>query len=143
MNDVTKRFIEVYTTLINDKIVSNASDFAQKIGVSTSLITEMLKGRSNVGVTTLQNTVKYFHVDVNYILLGEKTAQSDNTPINYQAVKPPGDCTQCEGKDRLIFAQKQTIDAQLTAIDALKKRIEDLSGEDLTSGNNGQKRKVG
>ena len=71
--------MSVYNMLLNEHITTGFKDFASKIGVSTSMITEISKGRSNVGVTALQNTVDLFNVDANWLLTGtgEMTKKSE------------------------------------------------------------------
>lgn len=82
INDVTKRFIEVYNRLITEKKVNGAKDFAKSIGVSTSMMTEISKGRSNVGVTALQNIVLLYEVDSHWLLTGKENAKEEkDNPI--------------------------------------------------------------
>lgn len=71
MNDVTVRFIEVYNYLLSIQVIAGPKDFAEKIGVSTSMITEIIKGRSNVGVKAIQNTVNVFSASPFYLFSGE------------------------------------------------------------------------
>lgn len=71
MNDVTVRFIEVYNYLLSIQVIAGPKDFAEKISVSTSMITEIIKGRSNVGVKAIQNTVNVFSVSPFYLFSGE------------------------------------------------------------------------
>ena len=44
--------------------------FALSVGCSTSMITEISKGRSNVGVSVLQNTVQNYGVSATWLLVG-------------------------------------------------------------------------
>lgn len=62
MNSISLRFKEVLEYLTSSGEVSNNKDFASKIGISTSMITEICKGRSNVGSLTLQNIVLAFPI---------------------------------------------------------------------------------
>ena len=62
MNNISLRFKEVLEYLISSGVVSNNKDFATRIGISTSMITEICKGRSNVGSTALQNIVLTFPI---------------------------------------------------------------------------------
>lgn len=82
INDVTYRFIEVYQELIKYKIIDNKKDFAQKIGVSTSLLTEISKGRSNVGVEAIQNAVKYFPISSEWLLSGNGSMLKQTTDVH-------------------------------------------------------------
>lgn len=82
MNDITSRFIEVYTYLLEQKKVSNPSHFAKMIDISTSMMNEILKGRSNAGINPIQNTVKVFaEINSEWLLIGNgnklKTVEKD------------------------------------------------------------------
>lgn len=70
LNELSVRFLKVLEYLIKEKYVSDNKDFASKISVSASLITEISKGRSNVGLTAIQNTVLMFPVDSDWLLTG-------------------------------------------------------------------------
>lgn len=70
MNDVTDRFIEAYKYLLSAGLIVGPKDFAEKIDVSTSMITEIIKGRSNVGVKAIQNTVKIFSISPFFLISG-------------------------------------------------------------------------
>lgn len=88
INELSKRFLEVLSYLVKAKIVADNKDFASKISVSTSMITEISKGRSNVGLTAIQNTVLVFPINSDWLLTGKGSMfRSDgatdphNTPI--------------------------------------------------------------
>ena len=70
LNELSVRFLKVLEFLIDKKYVSDNKDFATKISVSASLITEISKGRSNVGLTAIQNTVLTFPIDSDWLLTG-------------------------------------------------------------------------
>lgn len=83
MNDVTIRFIEVYNYLLSVKAIIGPKDFAEKIDVSTSMITEIIKGRSNVGVKAIQNSVKTFSVSPFFLFYGEgEMLSKENAYLN-------------------------------------------------------------
>ncbi len=148
MNDITNRFINVYNLLLDTKKVNSASAFAKKIGVSSSLMTEILKGRSNVGLSLIQNTVLEYGVNLNYIILGIGSLFDENMYIS----KEPSlsneniDCNECKLKNQIIESKNQTIEALQAANDAQKRQIELL--ENIVNENNrrvqtgGQKRKT-
>lgn len=73
MADIKTRFMEVYNYLLGKGLVSGYKDFANKISVSTSMITEISKGRSNVGTTAIQNTVSIFPINADWLLTGKGT----------------------------------------------------------------------
>ncbi len=88
MNDITSRFLDVYKYLMENKIVGSLKAFAHEIDVSTSLITEICKMRTNAGITPIQNLVlKYSDIDANWLLTGKgnmlKTS-NDETNSNYK-----------------------------------------------------------
>ncbi len=70
VSDITNRFIETYSCLIEMGQVSDKKEFAQTIGISSSMMTEISKGRSNVGMSAIQNIVKYFSVSAEWLLTG-------------------------------------------------------------------------
>lgn len=82
MNDINKRFSIFYNFLLTEKKVKNASDFARLIEISPSMLTEIAKGRSNIGMTVIQNSVKKFALNADWLLTGDtemiKIKASDN-----------------------------------------------------------------
>ena len=68
--DVSSRFIEVLNELLKRGCLRDKKTFASSVGCSTSMITEISKGRSNVGVSVLQNTVLNFGVSATWLLVG-------------------------------------------------------------------------
>lgn len=50
--------------------VSDKRDFAIKIGISPSMVTEISKGRSNVGTLAIQNIVSIFDINADWLLTG-------------------------------------------------------------------------
>lgn len=72
MNDITNRFLEVYEYLLTQKKIKSNSEFAKKLDISTSLMTEILKKRSNAGINPVQNIVKSFtEISAEWLLTGQ------------------------------------------------------------------------
>lgn len=74
MNDkynLSTRFIEAYNMLLKQNKVSDKKDFASKIGISSSMMTEISKGRSNVGTFAIQNIVTQFDISADWLLTGQ------------------------------------------------------------------------
>lgn len=72
MKNITHRFIEFYEYLISQNIVKNSSSFSKSIQISSSMMNEIRKLRSNVGVKALQNTVaKYDFLNPEWLLIGK------------------------------------------------------------------------
>lgn len=85
VNELSIRFKQAYDHLLDAERVAGHKDFATRIGVSTSMITEIFKGRSNVGATALQNIVIMFDIDGNWLLTGrgEMFIKNDiNSPLD-------------------------------------------------------------
>lgn len=70
-NDVSSRFIAALECLLGNNIVTDKKAFAQKVGISPSMITEIYKGRSAVGTTAIQNIVRVFNISGDWLLTGE------------------------------------------------------------------------
>lgn len=60
MNELTARWIQCYNEIIRRKIVPNAKGFCDRTGLSTSTITEILKGRTGAGAKTINATLAAF-----------------------------------------------------------------------------------
>lgn len=87
MKDVNKRFLEVYNYLLSENFVNNASDMANKIEISSSMMNEILKKRSNAGLKVIQKTVnKFSFINTEWLLTGKgemiKTKNIENTNKN-------------------------------------------------------------
>lgn len=98
-NDVTDRFLDVYNYLVDTKSVINSTDFAKKIGITVSLMSEITHRRSNVGVKAIQNTVINFtQIDSEWLLSGtgsmlkspHKIQKSFSNPDEEWAIKTHG-----------------------------------------------------
>lgn len=57
---ITTRWITIYNELLKRRIVGSAKDFCDMTGLSTSTITEILKGRTGVGQKTITATLTAF-----------------------------------------------------------------------------------
>lgn len=77
-NDISARFIDAYETLLNRKEVSDKRDFATKLGISASMITEISKGRSSVGTLAIQNIVSLFNINADWLLTGRGNMINDS-----------------------------------------------------------------
>ncbi len=71
MNDITIRFLECYNYLKSKNIIFTPKGFANEIDVSTSLITEICKKRTNAGLTPIQNLLNRFsEINSEWLLTG-------------------------------------------------------------------------
>lgn len=88
LNDVTMRFSNTVSWLISNKKAQDKKEIAAILGISTSLMTEISKERSNVGVVPLQNIVTKYGISGDWLLTGEgamlksetSSMASDETP---------------------------------------------------------------
>lgn len=72
INQISTRFIEAYEYLKEKGLIGSKSAFSEAIGVSSSSLTEIFKGRSNVGIKIIQNTVnKFTDIDAEWLLTGK------------------------------------------------------------------------
>lgn len=69
-NDVSARFIEAFEALLGTNKVNDKRDFATKLGISASMVTEISKGRSSVGTSAIQNIVSCFDINADWLLTG-------------------------------------------------------------------------
>lgn len=119
MNEVTKRFIEVYNWLFSEKKISGQKDFASKIGVSSSMITEIIKERSNVGISAIQNTVLTFGINSHWFLTG--FGKKDGIDV----LAEPS----IHYENKIFDAQSVTIETQSETIETQRKYINHLEDE--------------
>lgn len=93
-NEISDRFTTAYNYLIKEELVADNKSFAKAIGVSPSLITEITKGRSNVGVTAIQNIVLVYGISSEWLLTGHgkmtinDTEDKKNLPKATRTTKP-------------------------------------------------------
>ena len=80
-NMISSRFIEAYEQLLNDKKIADKKNFAAKIGISPSMVTEISKGRSAVGTTAIQNIVLEFNISANWLLTGQGNMFNEEKPL--------------------------------------------------------------
>ncbi len=77
---VSTRFLEVYHFLKSNKMVKNQKEFAEKIGISPSMFTEIVNGRSGVGLSAIQNTVLNYNINANWLLTGREHISAETEP---------------------------------------------------------------
>lgn len=115
--ELTSRFIDVYSYLIKEKIINGKTDFAEKLTVSASSLTEIWKGRSNVGIKLIQNTVKLFDfLDTEWLLTGKGRMLKEDSNSTERPHPKATKCSNCEAladklkdKERIIAALEFSI----------------------------------
>lgn len=84
-NDISARFIEAYEALFTRKEVSDKRDFATKLEISSSMVTEITKGRSSVGTSAIQNIVLQFNISADWLLTGRgEMFANESSTLNAQ-----------------------------------------------------------
>lgn len=127
MNELSMRFKQAYDYLLSNGFIAGNKDFAARIGVSTSMITEIFKGRSNVGATALQNIVSVFNIDANWLFTGLGTmvingevVQSDDSAessVYYKMYKEE------KAENKALIKEIGALEQQ---VKTLEKQLEDL-----------------
>lgn len=84
---ISARFIEAYELLRNAGEVNDKRDFALRAGISPSLMTEIYKGRSNVGMQAVQSIVELYGISAHWLLTGEGTPR-DSAPAAAPVMSP-------------------------------------------------------
>lgn len=124
-NEISNRFIEAYNTLLSTGKVSDKKDFATKLGISASMITEIVKGRSSVGITAIQNIVFVFNISAKWLLTGEgepyEKAEDTVTNITQTSSLEPTDTFLLLIREKDIIIRQQAEE-----IGRLKERIAQL-----------------
>ena len=91
-NELSIRFIAAYEALLKGGQVSDKRDFAIKIGISPSMVTEISKGRSNVGTLAIQNIVSIFDINADWLLTGRgEMLKATDTPVPSPVEEPKKD----------------------------------------------------
>lgn len=142
-NEISDRFIEAYNRLLATGKVTDKKDFAAKIGISASMVTEISKGRSSVGITAIQNIVSIFEISANWLLTGkeeicEQKEETDIKPINQAQYSPPDQSSALlsliHEKDIVIREQAEEIGRLREQIEHLERRREKAALDAQTSG---------
>lgn len=133
-NEVSARFIEAYEKLLSDKKVSDKRSFAAILGISASMVTEISKGRSSVGMFAIQNIVLQFGISAEWLLTGEGEMLKSKRTMgdNHTTVQPTScnkDTQNNPDTQDLIRYLNNTIRQQAEEIGCLKERIRQMTIE--------------
>ena len=86
-NEISDRFMKAYEYLVENHLTTDKKAFADSVGISSSLMIEIDKGRSAVGVNAIQNIVLKYNISSSWLLTGEGTMLKNDT------VPPPSEAT--------------------------------------------------
>ncbi len=121
--EVSARFIEAFDMLVDKGLVNDKRDFASKLGISASMITEISKGRSSVGTSAIQNLVAIFGIDANWLLTGVGDMHLSNDAFTNANVNIADDTA----LQPIITQLLDNIKEQAAEIGRLKERIRQLT----------------
>lgn len=80
---INQRFIDVINYLLDSKIESNKYSIAQKLGLKTSMFSEILKKRVNVGIDHIIRLNENWNISYDWILDGSgEMIKMENTIAN-------------------------------------------------------------
>ena len=80
---INQRFVDVINYLLDSKIESNKYSIAQKLGLKTSMFSEILKKRVNVGIEHIIRLKENWNISYDWILDGSgEMIKSENTIKN-------------------------------------------------------------
>lgn len=110
-NEVSGRFIAAFEYLLKVNVIADKKDFANKLGISPSMVTEISKGRSAVGTTAIQNIVLFFNISGDWLLTGEgEMLKTNGIPRN----TPPPVMGKSQGKDTENISDSQENKVQIS-----------------------------
>gem|GEM_PF-5793953 len=107
-NEVSGRFIAAFEHLLKVNAIADKKDFALKLGISPSMVTEISKGRSAVGTTAIQNIVMLFNISGDWLLTGEGQMLRSSTPKADGATSSPSEATPKTKKSEKISSTEDT-----------------------------------
>lgn len=100
-DDINDRFLKAYKKLKEEGEAPSQSDIARYLGKSPASITEIMKGRNNVGVDVLHYLFKDFNLSPDYIFFGKgdiknERDKNESTPNLSTQSTPKGQNTKNE-----------------------------------------------
>ncbi len=83
MNEINIRFKEALDFLINKGYVNGNKHFADKIGISPSMVSDIISGRTSVGIRTLLGIATFFaFISISWLLTGKGNMLDTNDNQN-------------------------------------------------------------
>lgn len=87
--EVSNRFIIAYEYLVNNGIIPSKKAFAESVGISPSMVTEISKERSSVGTSAIQNIVLLYNISAEWLLTGKGSMLKNDTATPSEATVQP------------------------------------------------------
>lgn len=133
-NEISSRFIEAYEKLLKSGDVADKKDFAGKLNISASMITEISKGRSSVGTSAIQNIVSIFGVSADWLITGRGSVFYDNKTSKEDVEESlPNIISVSSADESIIYKMYKEKDLEvkdlMETIGSLRERIRQLERE--------------
>ncbi len=100
------------------------NSFSQRLGVSNSYFSKMIKNKASVGSNIIENILRiYPDLNTRWLLTGEGNMLNTKEPAKESLTSdlPTGPCQQCEQRERVIASQAKTIALLEDKIESLEK----------------------
>lgn len=130
MNEISERFLQLVTYVTTNNIVKNKKELAKLIGVSSSSLTEIFSGRSNVGIKVIQNTVTSFDmINVEWLITGRGDMLKKDTLIyNVQKKK---DCKHIKLENNYLKKEIKNLNEQAKLKDKIIDLLQEKTRDDI------------
>lgn len=138
-NDISARFIEAYEALLASGKVSDKRDFAAKLNISASMVTEISKGRSSVGTQAVQNIVFQFNICAEWLLTGRGEMLTSGEVTDTPSASTSSDVENkllrdlLADKDIIIRQQAEEIGQLRERLEQATRRLEKIASDAHTS----------
>lgn len=120
-NEISDRFMKAYEYLVENHITTDKKAFADSVGISSSLMTEIDKGRSAVGVNAIQNIVLKYNISSSWLLTGKGSMLKNETDSLTPTHTQDTSCTELSSdKGTKKSSNKQEDDVKIVNIGNLK-----------------------
>lgn len=123
LNDISQRFIESVGYLKEKGIVKSNAVIARKINVSSSLITEVIKGRTNIRPDKLMKFSEIFHINIDWLETGEGEMfikKYNNITDKEHKAEPSREY----GKNKEVERLKESLQDKIKIIESLNEIID-------------------
>lgn len=121
--DVTSRFIMFYEYCVESKIVRSTAEFAKITGMTRGGLAEIIKGKNNVGLRTVMNTLQSFEVLNRYWLLFGEQEMLNNESVHDKSIQ-----------EKSIINNSVIVEILTSEIERLRKELNDKGESGKKSG---------
>ncbi|MCF6184808.1 MAG: helix-turn-helix domain containing protein [Bacteroidales bacterium] len=131
MNEISERFLKLVTYVTTNNIVKNKKELAKLIGVSSSSLTEIFSGRSNVGIKVIQNAVLSFDmINVEWLITGRGEMLKKDVPI-YNVSEKKEDCKEIKLENKYLRKEIENLKEQAKLKDQIIELLKDKTRQSI------------